>query len=379
LQSLPPGGGKLRSRSRNIKTEAIAMMNIPAVPRILLIRRDNIGDLVLITPLVHALRQRHPRAWIGVLGNTYNTPVLAGHPDIDEVFGYDKSKHRQDRSKFLVYADTARLLLRLRALHIDIAVLAGPGAQVHAARIAGWIKPRAVLGFLERGAPRGLTMAVEYGDGGMLHEAEDVFRLGAHLGVNGVPGPCVLAADAAAKARCEEALFRAGRPGRKVVAVHISARRPLQRWQTERFAGFMQDLHARIDVLFLLLWAPGTELDPRHPGDDSRANAILDMLEPSVRCTPWHTRSLADLTGALAVSDLMVCADGGAMHVASGLGLPIVALFGDSPVRRWRPWGVESHVLHSDTNDVRDIHQEEVVSASVEILRPPEADIAGSN
>ena len=51
--------------------------------RILFIRRDNIGDLVLTTPLIHAVRARFPAAWIGVLGNSYNTPVLAAHPDVD--------------------------------------------------------------------------------------------------------------------------------------------------------------------------------------------------------------------------------------------------------------------------------------------------------
>lgn len=352
-------------------------MKLPAEPRILLIRRDNIGDLVLITPLIRALRLRHPRAWIGVLGNTYNTPVLAGHPDIDEVFAYDKAKHRDDRARLLVYADTARLLLRLRALHIDIAVLAGPGAQVHAARLAGWIRPREVLGFVEKGAPHGVTIPVQYGSGRTLHEAEDVFRLGASLGVAGAPGPCVLVADATAKAKCKAALVAEGHEDRKVVAIHISARRALQRWPAERFAGFMRDLQQRLEVTFLLLWAPGAEDHPRHPGDDSKAHTIRALLDRDVRCLPWPTVSLADLSGALAASDLMVCADGGAMHVASGLGVPVVALFGDSPVGRWQPWGVEARVLQSTTGDVRDIAQEMVVASSLELLSPPAADAAG--
>ena len=345
-------------------------MKLPAEPRILLIRRDNIGDLVLITPLIRALRQRHPRAWIGVLGNTYNTSVLAGHPDIDEVFAYDKAKHRDDRARLLVYADTARLLLRLRALHIDIAVLAGPGAQVHAARLAGWIRPREVVGFVEGGAPGVVTVPVEYGNGRTLHEAEDVFRLGAPLGVAGAPGACVLAADAAAKAKCEAALTAARRAAGKIVAIHISARRVSQRWPAERFAGFMSDLQRQLDVTFLLLWAPGAEDHPRHPGDDAKATAIRALLEPHVQCLPWPTASLADLSGALSASDLMVCADGGAMHVASGLGVPIVALFGDSPVGRWRPWGVEARILQSNTGDVHDIDVETVVTSSLELLHP---------
>ncbi|HRE18743.1 MAG TPA: hypothetical protein PLW86_17010, partial [Rhodocyclaceae bacterium] len=60
---------------------------------ILVIRTDNIGDLVCTTPLLSALRQRHPQAWIGVLANSYSAPVLAGNPDVDAVLVYRKAKH----------------------------------------------------------------------------------------------------------------------------------------------------------------------------------------------------------------------------------------------------------------------------------------------
>ena len=59
----------------------------------LIIRRDNIGDLVCTTPLLTALRARYPNAWIGVLANAYNAPALQHNPDIDEIFAYQKRKH----------------------------------------------------------------------------------------------------------------------------------------------------------------------------------------------------------------------------------------------------------------------------------------------
>ena len=53
--------------------------------KILVLRRDNIGDLVLTTPVLAALRQRFPHARIEALVNSYSAPVLEGHPDIDRV------------------------------------------------------------------------------------------------------------------------------------------------------------------------------------------------------------------------------------------------------------------------------------------------------
>ena len=68
--------------------------------RILIVRRDNIGDLVLTTPLIAALRAKKPDAWIGFLANSYNAPVLSGNPHLDAVFAYDKAKHRPDKSRW---------------------------------------------------------------------------------------------------------------------------------------------------------------------------------------------------------------------------------------------------------------------------------------
>src|SRR5262249_10029526 len=60
-----------------------------AHPRILVIRRDNIGDLVCTTPLIFALRDRYPEAHIAALVNTYNEAVLAGNPALDAVHAYE--------------------------------------------------------------------------------------------------------------------------------------------------------------------------------------------------------------------------------------------------------------------------------------------------
>ena len=344
----------------------------PAPRRILLIRRDNIGDMVLTTPFIHALRTRFSEAWIGVLGNSYNTPVLAGHPDIDEVFAYDKAKHRGDRGRLAVFADTARLLLRLRARQLDLVILAGPGAQRQAARLARWIRPRATLGFVEADVPAGLSHPLPYGGGAALHEAQDVFRLGAALGIGGEAGPCVLSHDAAQGDKVRAALRAAGAGRRKVVAVHVSVRRVRQRWPAARFAALINRLAARGDVQCLLLWSPGPDDDPRHPGDDAKAQDIRELLPAGVACLPWPTPDLAALAGALAGADLMVCADGGAMHVAAGLGVPVVALFGDSPVDRWRPWGVRHQVIRAPGGDVGEIDEGAVYDGCARLLHAPD-------
>mgnify|MGYP000009180186 CR=1 FL=1 len=66
-------------------------------PKLLIIRRDNIGDLVCTTPLLHALRRQLPQARIECLVTRYNQAVLSRHPDIDALHAYTKAKHPSAR------------------------------------------------------------------------------------------------------------------------------------------------------------------------------------------------------------------------------------------------------------------------------------------
>ena len=67
--------------------------------RILVVRRDNIGDLVCTTPLIRALRQRYPDARIDALVNSYNLPVVAHNPDLDNAYAYQGQQLRTSHAE----------------------------------------------------------------------------------------------------------------------------------------------------------------------------------------------------------------------------------------------------------------------------------------
>lgn len=321
--------------------------------KILVIRRDNIGDLVCTTPLLQALRQRFPRAWIGALVNSYNAPVLAGDPDVDEVHVYHKAKHRGEGESMLAgYAQRARLVWRLRRMGIDDVILAAPMRQPSAERFARWIAPRRVLGGR---------------DSGFAHEAEKVFAALEAYGIGGPPPACRVLPDATALARLR-ARLPADWAGRPLVAVHISARKPSQRWPADRFAELMAALHARSGAAFLLFWSPGAGDNPLHPGDDAKAAQVVARCR-ELPLLPVPSEELSQLIAGLALADQVVCGDGGAMHLAAGLGKPIVCLFGQSDAARWRPWGVPHVLLQKENRDVSGINVEEVLAACARLGR----------
>jgi ADP-heptose:LPS heptosyltransferase len=341
---------------------------MPRIERLLVIRRDNIGDLVCTTPLIAALRQRFPRAWIGALVNSYNAPVLEGNPDLDEVIAYRKLKHL-GRSDSAIAALRERIasMWRLRRLRLDCAILATPDFNPRTVRLARWLAPKALVGFSDGSArAQKLDFSVPLSKVTGCHEVERVFALGAHLGIAGSIPPLRLVADPAEVAKASAAF---GPHEGLRVAVHISARRPAQRWPAERFAALIEQIHARHGAAAMLLWSPGPADHPQHPGDDSKASQVAEMLSGKAPAICYRTGELGELAGGLAACHMVVCSDGGALHMAAALRKPVVCLFGDSPPERWGPWGVPHRVVRASTGNVLDTPVETVFLAFTELLR----------
>lgn len=312
--------------------------------KILVIRRDNIGDLLCTTPLLAALRHVWPDAWIGVLANRYNAPILAGNPDIDDFFAYEKAKHRAaGKRRLTVWRETAMLLWRLRRMRLDVVLCASPGSR----RFARMLAPRRII---------------EADRSGDEHEVAITARLLLPLGVNATPGPLVLHADATRQATLRAAMDLPQNGGR-CLAVHISARKPRQRWPIERHAELIRRVLATgLVSRILIFWAPGAATDPLHPGDDDKAAQLVSQLG-DLPVTPVATHELPELVAGLSLANAVICSDGGAMHIAAGLGKPIVCFFGNSSAERWHPWGVSYELLQKPSRDVADISVEEVHDA----------------
>ncbi|HJW03577.1 MAG TPA: glycosyltransferase family 9 protein [Azospira sp.] len=342
-------------------------ISLPPKAKILVVRKDNIGDLVCITPLIRALRQRFPDAHLAALVNSYNGPVLAGNPDLDEVHAYTKSKHRGDGQTLLgVYWQRLKLMVKLRLAGYDLAILASCSFVPSAFRLAQQVGPRRILSFVtgeQPGLERKVSDPVPYHPDPLEHETERAAKLLLPLGIEPPYPPARVFADTERQARMQARLSAAGfSPESRPVAVHISARKVGQRWSEGKFIELMKNLHQRLGCQFMLFWSPGDENNPFHPGDDGKAARILAGL-PGVPVFPCPTEQLEDLIAGLSCCSSMICSDGGAMHLGAGLGLPIVCFFGNSEANKWHPWGVPYELLQKDSQVVEDITVDETLAA----------------
>ncbi len=334
--------------------------------KFLVVRQDNIGDLVVTTPVFAALRRHYPGARIEALVNSYNAPLLEGHPDVDAVHPYRKDKHLEaGESRVGNWLARLALVYRLRRARFDVVLLASPGHRPRLVALARAIAPRQVASFVPRGErPRGVDLPVDFPGPPGLHHLEETFRILEPLGIPGpAPAPRL---GIVAPPRDPAAPL--------TIAIHASARRPSQRWPAERFAELMRELHEATGARFRLLWAPGSEDDPRHPGDDEKAR-IIAREAAGVPLEPVPTPRLADLVEAIARCDAFFGADGGAMHIAAALGKPVAALFGVTDPGEWGPWGAPCRVIRPDSRDVRDVAVGQARDAFLDLAREAGLDV----
>ncbi|HIC40121.1 MAG TPA: hypothetical protein EYO74_01780, partial [Piscirickettsiaceae bacterium] len=117
--------------------------------KILVIRRDNIGDLLCVTPSIRALKNTYPDCNVTLLVNSYNRDVIANNPDIDKIEVYTKAKHKESNvSLFIVFFKKFKMILRLRRSKFDHVIIASASERVRDWKLAKLCKPKSIIGYL---------------------------------------------------------------------------------------------------------------------------------------------------------------------------------------------------------------------------------------
>jgi ADP-heptose:LPS heptosyltransferase len=326
--------------------------------RALVVCRDNIGDTLLTTPLISALVAGGYQ--VDVLANSYNAGVLTGNSDISRVYIYKKSHHRAPGESLVkIFWQRLQIIWSIRRIHYDVAIIAKSRWDKRFLKWCTLSRAPRIIGLGADPHPA-ITDLVSVPASGGEHLVQRFHHMLAPLGIHVPAGPLVLHADKEKVA----ALAQQYGIGSQlpVLALQVSARRVLQRWPEANFVALAQRIAAAGPCQIILLWSPGAADNPTHPGDDTLAARIV--AECNLPCLiPIPTRSLDELIAAMQLCDRVVTSDGGAMHIAAGLGKRIVALFGDSDPVCWGPWQVPHQVLLAADENVASISPEDVFAA----------------
>lgn len=283
-----------------------------------------IGDAVMATPALRAVRETFPDAHIAVVANPLVAQLFSGHPDCDEVIVFDKTGLHAGVPGFL------RFVAKLRKGRFDCAILFQNAIEAAIMAFLAGVRCRA--GYTTDGRRLLLTHAVPVGEQERaLHHTDYYLNMLAQCGVTASVKQqrLALAADEIewAARHLPQGRFAVINPG----AAYGSAKR----WIPERFAAVADELARRYGLPIVLSGGPGeTEIGL----DIARAMETphLNMIGKT---------NVRQMMALLAASRLMITNDSGPMHVAAAFGVPLVAIFGPTDHTTTAPWGPRTQIV----------------------------------
>lgn len=304
--------------------------------RILVVRTDRIGDVILSTPVLKALREHYPSSFISILVSPYTRDIVEGNPYMDEVITFDK-----DRLNSL-WA-TVHFAKKLKDKKFDVAVVLHPTVRVHLLMFLAGIKER--VGY-DRKAPYFLTQTVPHRKHlGERHEADYNFDLLKPLGIESADRELFVPIRPSSERIVDEVLREAGvERDALLVAVNPAASCISKLWPLSKFAEVIDALSGLYRAKVAIVADSG-----HRPLSEDLLGLTKSMpLDLSGRF------NLSELASFFKRCALVVSNDSGPVHLASAVGTPVVAIFGRNQPglgpRRWGPRGPQDVYLHKKTS-----------------------------
>jgi ADP-heptose:LPS heptosyltransferase len=311
-----------------------------AAKRILAVRLDNLGDVLVTTPAIRASRQSLPHASITLLASHVGAQVGALNPDIDDVIVYGAPWMDPWRVLPLDPDREQHMIADLRVRQFDAAVIFSSFRQSPL--------PAAYLCYLA-GIPLRLAASID-GPGSllttrhkhperMMHEVERGLDLVGAVGMSATDDRMVLVPPP--EAATTIAHLTAG--SRPLVVVHPGCSMPARTYPWELYAEVVSLLVRQLQARVVI-----TGADHERPLVDALLNHLPLEIRPQVEAAAG-TLGFPEFCALIDAADLTVTNNTGPMHMSAALGTPVIALFAlTNPPEQWGPWRVPHRLLYRE-------------------------------
>jgi len=304
--------------------------------RILLLRLERIGDLLMVIDAIRDARAHWPAAQIDLVVGSWNAALAHLVPEVSAVQVLDAPWLARGAGA-LSWPQLVRRARAWRRAGYDLVVNFEPDIR---SNFLAWLSGATRrAGYWSGGGGAFLTDALGYAP--MTHASENARQLIARMaGRHDAPTArrpfpqLVPPREAASRA----AGVLAGARG-PMIGVHVSGGRESKQWHLDRFAAVARDLAASRNGTIVLT---GTERD--RPMVDVVSAALKDVRVIDA-ASGLDLPALAALLGRL---DLFITSDTGPMHLAAAMGTPVVALFGPAHPERYGPRASLERIVRVD-------------------------------
>ena len=288
--------------------------------RVLFLRHDRAGDMILSTGVLRAIAQSHPTITLDVLASPANAAILQAADYVGEIIPFDKRR-------LATYLPTMRRLRRARYDAVVDCMVTAPSVTTLLLTAASGARHR--VGIADRGNDSAFTLTVPADPRPRAHMVDLLAALAAAFGVdpNAVDRRPSIALTDDERVRAESAWSDAwddvsSRRGPRVL-VNVSAGTTARSWPPERYAAVMDHIQSLDRSATLRVIAA--------PSEAERGLYIADRGGGRFVATP----SIRDAFALVATADFLFTPDTSLAHAASAFDTPCVAMYVGGTAERW--------------------------------------------
>ena len=289
-------------------------VTLPDAPKILVLKPRAIGDVLLMTPLLRAIRARYPKGTNIVATEGAAAPALERNTHVDSVWIWEHS-----------VAGTFALIRKARAGRFDAVVDAFGNPRTAIVSILSGCRVR--VGYDVRVRRFAYTHVVRRLPAGN-YNVNVQLELLKPLGIEPAGDRPQLFLSPEERSWAAEAISAAGHTNHeRLVGLNPGGSWVTKRWFASRYGALARSLAGKTGTTVLVLWGPGEE--------EIAEKVVAIAAHPRVVAIPRCTlRQMAALIEKMA---LLVTNDAAAKHMAVALGVPSLALHGPTDHRAWHP------------------------------------------
>jgi len=302
--------------------------------RILIVRTDRVGDVVLSTPVIKALRDAYPASYIAMMVRPYTKIIVAGNPYLDEIIVYDKDKKEKSWLGSFLFSG------RLAEKKFDLAVVLNPSNRSNLIPFLAGIPKR--VGYNRK---MGFLLTDKIKDTkyeGKKHEIEYNLDVVRYLGIQPQDKNTFMPISPEAEKWAVSIFTKEHiKPTDKLVVLNPGSSDNSKIWPAERYAAVGEKLAQKGYKIIIL----------GGPGDKGIAQQIMTQMHNSF-INMVGNNNISQAASLLKKCSLFISTDTGPMHLAVSVGVPVVAIFGRNQpglsAVRWGPRNKNSRLLHKD-------------------------------
>jgi heptosyltransferase-1 len=301
-----------------------------SIKKILLIRLRRIGDIIMTTPAISALRKAFPKAFMAYIVEKPFRSLVEGNPDLDKIIVLSEEK---------TIKESLALIKQIRKEKYDLVLdfHSGPRASL----ITFFSKAKIKLGYRIKYRHFMYDLALPRSkEDGYFHSVQNHLNLVQALGVK-VNSLCPLSLPKAQKEEHQKIkkIIKENRlDSSKVIALHISAGNEFRDWGTENLIRLINLLTPHEGIKIVLI---GEKKDK-----PTEEEILTRAIHPPLSLVgELNLRELGEL---ISQSCLFVGSDSGPMHIAASTSTPIVAYFGPTLSAHFAPWMAKASIIEKD-------------------------------